>query len=364
VIGKIRPPHPKLIVMGLLLLACSVIALVVSGSLQRSFTRTPQSIVQANAQSDMQHEGSQDIYKYLPPGARIEDQSRSLLRADLDGDGLEEVVIFYTTGTLSSSKSVGFIVLKLSGHDYVRVGEKSYTDSSAFSEPTGVYDLSRTHRAQLVVYRVIGASCPGVLEIYALQEGKLIDVTGPWAEGGKCQMAEVKDIDGDGISEIIVKNRKYSVSPDIYRWDGKKYSLSNVRFPKYYNDDLAEVLQSARSLQAVPVAARVKWCEEAVKIYLLQHRYAEAIQLCEEVLRTIDDPRLTTPGTVIRPTDTPEQQNHILAWFEVEKIEGKAKVHRLLGDINKASENVREAQSQYTLALELEREAKEQAGKL
>src|SRR5262249_39211070 len=204
--------------------------------------------------------------------------------------------------------------------------------------------------------RRIGTSCPGILEIYQLQNGAIRRVTGAWADNGQCQLVEIKDLNGDGVQEIVVRLRNYGVNADIYRWNGRQYVRSNSEFAGYYNKELEELIGAIRSSQPLPTSARVRWSEQATEIYILQKRYSDAIGLSEEVLRIIDNPTLTTPNSVIKEGAPPEQHEKLRVGLEVEKLQGKATIRHLLSKLYEAAGNLEQSQEQLKEARRLEAE--------
>jgi hypothetical protein len=278
----------------------------------------------------------------------------------MDNDDRKETIIFYSV----KNKGAGVMALKPNGTNQTMLWRNFYEDSFGFAAPTGVYELNRSGRPQVVIYRLIGTSCPGVLEIYEFRNGTIKTITGSWAEKGQCHSAEIRDLDGDGLSEIVIKSRINGVNPDVYQWNGKQYVQRNAQFAWYYRDKLSGLIASIHSREALPASARVVWCQQAVKIYRLQHNFAEAIQLCDFVLRTLDDPNLTTPNSVIGPAATAEERERILAFFEVEKIQAKVIVHQLLGELYKSTKNLVSADKEYEEARTLEANAKEMESEL
>ncbi|HIK09244.1 MAG TPA: hypothetical protein IGS52_03080 [Oscillatoriaceae cyanobacterium M33_DOE_052] len=305
-----------------------------------------------------------DPFKYLPVGAKIKNREKDVTFADLDGDGQQEAIVFYTFPNNPNDQRANILVLKPNGRDYAQMWEDVSDFSWGFADPTGVYDLNKSGRPQIVAYRIIGASCPGILDIYQYRNGKIERITGAWADNGQCQSVVIKDLNGDGVSEIIVRIRNYGINPDIYRWNGKRYVRSNSLFPHYYNEELKRLLQSVRSRESMPISARVMWSKQIVDIYIIQKRYSEAIQFCEDVLRIIDDPNSATPNSIIRGEMTPEQQSPSVAVLEIEKANGKAEVHHLMGDVYKAAGDLQRAEKEYQRARRLEAEAKQRASKL
>ncbi len=287
---------------------------------------------------------------------------KDVVVANLTRDGSTDEVIFYT---LPHEHKVGVVVAKRFHENYTRVWEEVYDDSSGFYNLTGVYDLNKSGRPQIVVYRIIGASCPGVLEIYESRNGKIERISGTWADNGQCNwVQEIRDLNDDGRSEIIISSRNYGVIPDVYAWNGKRYVISNSDFPQYYNDQLSNLIRDIHSVETLSTTARVSAAKQAVEIYLLQHRYAEAVALCNDVLRIIDDLKLTKPNSIITETDTPDQLNRIAATFEIDKTEGKAAIRLLLGDIYQAAGNSPQAQAEYRGEQELQSRANEIKWKL
>jgi tetratricopeptide (TPR) repeat protein len=304
-----------------------------------------------------------DPYAYLPAGAVVKNPDKDVIFADIDGDSKREAVIFYHTSD-KGNPYANVLVLKPTDGDYVRLWENIYEGGWGFAAPSGVYDLNKSGKPQIVAYRTVGASCPGVLDIYQYRNGAVERITGAWADNGQCQSVEVKDLNRDGVREIIVRTKNYGVNPDIYRWDGEKYVNSNDKFPGYYNAELEKLVRAIRSLEALPASARVRWAEQAARIYLLQRRYTEALRLGEEVLEIIDNPSLTVPNATPKGQMTPEQRDRTAASLEVEQIQGKATIYHLLGDAYKAAGDLQQAESQYERAKTLEVEAKEKASAL
>lgn len=306
-----------------------------------------------------QVEAKFDPLKYLPLGATIPNSEKNVVFADLDGDGTQEVIIFYTV--VSGTKGqADILVLKSIGGVYERFWENSYEGSSGFFDPTGVHDVNKSGPPQIVAYRIVGASCPGVLDIFQYANGAIEKITGDWI--GSCQSdLEIKDLDGDGISEIIFRPLKYGANRRIYSWNGKQYIRTDEQHARYFNDELRQLVGWIHESRPLPTPARTSLCEQAVRIYLLQRRYHEAIELCKAVLPMIDDPELTVPNS---GATTPEQQNRIAAHFEADKIKDKARIYSLIADAFKASGDLRSAKKHYAVAKKLESEAVDKNSRL
>jgi hypothetical protein len=303
-----------------------------------------------------------DPFKYLPPESSIDNVGKDIAFADLDGDGRKEITIFYTVHSEDQYKA-NILVLRQDGQDYSPLWEDIKDGSSGFADPTGVYEMNKNGKPQIVAYRTVGASCPGILDIYEFAKGGIGKITGDWA--GECQSdLEIKDLDGDNVREIIFRRLKYGLNRNIYHWDGKQYVQSNSQFVKEYSSELEKLIESIYYQSPLPAHARVTWCKQASQIYVLQQRYADAIKVCNDVLRVIDDPNLTKPGTDIRGDETPEIRNRIAAYFELERIREKGTIYRLLGDIHKAAGDLKQAKADYSRAHMFETQAGEIESKL
>jgi hypothetical protein len=271
-----------------------------------------------------------DPFRYLPRGAKIKDRDKDVIFADLATDGAQEAIIFYTVGESNNDYKANILVLHSKGTGYEPFWENSLEGSSGFAPPTGVYDLNKTGRPQIVAYRQIGASCPGIFDIYEWFSGALERITGPWADNGQCQSVAIKDLDGTGTPEIIVRIRNYGVNQDIYRWNGKRYVLSNGRFPNYYNSELEELLKGANSPRIMPASSKLQLANQIVGVYIIQRRFDAAVAFCRELLEKLQNPALTQ-------ADMPLDR-------------AKANMYRLMGDIHKAAGNKRMANNYYTKA--------------
>jgi len=272
-----------------------------------------------------------DPLKYLPSGAKIQNRNKDVVFADLDGDGKEEVIVFYTVGDDPNDHTASIMVLNQIGTDYVRLWEDSYDGSWGFADPTGVYDLNKSGKPQIVAYRTVGASCPGSLEIYDYTGGRIRRLTGEWGTNGHCEVVQIKDLDGDGVPEIII-SRGHGQIDEVYVWTGKKYLRENGHFPQYYNETLEKLLGAAHSRELFPLSARIGWSVPVVQIYIIQRRYNDALRFCREMLGTIDDASLSQPDSVFTG------------------LKAKAVIYRLLGDTYKAAGKLQKAEEHYQRA--------------
>ncbi|MDA1316237.1 MAG: hypothetical protein O2968_23200, partial [Acidobacteria bacterium] len=164
------------------------------GELTRLTTGTMTLVVLACGALHAQPTGSTDLERFIPSGARIEDQARHVVLADLDADGVEEAVVFYRQAE-PVPRGAGLVVLKRVGDTYEKVWGREKEISIGAVAPSGVSDLIEAGTPQIVAYWAVGASCQGVLEIFEYENGRVTPLRGDWGKEGACQnYLELKDL--------------------------------------------------------------------------------------------------------------------------------------------------------------------------
>lgn len=131
------------------------------------------------------------LMRYLPLGATVKNRTKQIVFADLDGDGQQEVIIFYSLGQDPNSHQANITILTSNPEGYSKIWENLGDGSWGFAEPTGVFDLNKTGRPQIFAYRTVGASCSGSLEIYEYEDGIIKRLTGDWGFEGHCESVEL-----------------------------------------------------------------------------------------------------------------------------------------------------------------------------
>lgn len=290
-----------------------------------------------------------DPYQYIPKGAKIPNQKKDIVFADLDGDGQDEVVLFYLVPhgrfVVPSIK-----VLKREGSVWADIWRTSADVGWDFVPPSGVYDLLKNGRPQIVSYISVGASCWGSLDVYQYDPltGSIRSLNG-WPEHGCVDHLRIKGLDGDSVPEIIFTATNYSTIPHIYWWSGESFILSNTNFPDYYSKELKRLVADATEKNS---PAREMWGGMAVQIYMLQHRYREAISFCRRLLAL-------TEGQVAA-----QQVLKSSEWtcFQTSKVSSnyafQAVIRGWLGDAYRDLNNLAKARSENQMAVSLDLAAK------
>src|SRR5439155_3763916 len=141
----------------------------------------------------------------------------------------KEVVLFYTLDEGAGRHQANILVLRPKENTYVPIWKDDYEGSWGFIDPSGVRDITKSGKPFIIAYRSIGASCPGILRTFQYREGAIRPVPAEWDSHTCHSELQIKDLNGDGVMEIVFKPLRYGVNPDIYRWEGRRYVKSNTR---------------------------------------------------------------------------------------------------------------------------------------
>lgn len=178
-----------------------------------------------------------DVYSYLPENAhigRIDPELRksgsrtkilgtkdALVFSDLDNDGIDEVVVFYSVPDYDGNSTM--VILKPKKGGYEKLIEHTRIDAGYINPLSGVWDINNDGKLEIVVVRWVGASFGGFLDIFQWDGSKFIELNGVWNEKDDIATIEFEDLDDDDVVEITIRHR-FSY-PDIYKWENEGYSL-------------------------------------------------------------------------------------------------------------------------------------------
>jgi hypothetical protein len=157
---------------------------------------------------------------------------------DVDGDGTDELLIAGTRRSAVNEKEKGFFrLLQKRDGKYVRVVEKSFTENSF--QPTDIKILNLDNKPGNEIFlRFVeyGNEWGKNSTVILFHDGSNFRS----AEFGA--FAEAKDLDGDGVDEIITSiNTYFSLGAvaawrDVYAYDHGRFVESNSLFKKYFHD--------------------------------------------------------------------------------------------------------------------------------
>lgn len=301
-------------------------------------------IVRPVTASESATKGVFDPYSYLPRGSKIPNPAKDVVFADLDGDGVNEAVIFYLIPEGRFVKP-SIMALKKQGEVWQQIWHNSADVGWDFIAPSGVYDMLKAGRPQIYAYISVGASCGGSLDVYQFDPltGAIISIDG-WPEHSCAHNLKTEDLSGDGIPEIIFTETNYSTIPHIYWWNGERFMLSDSNFARYYDPELKRLVRDALTPDS---PAPEMWGHMAFQIYMLQNRYQEAVDFCRQLLRAAharDKARM--PSTQVGASES-------AATDAMDAI-----FHRWMGEAYKSLNQLREARNEFEKARELDLAAK------
>jgi hypothetical protein len=283
-------------------------------------------------------------YEFIAQGSTIRDPAKDVVFADLDGDGMDEAVLFYLVPNGKFVKP-SIKVLKREGKFWQDWWRTSADVGWGIDPPSGVYDMLKTGRPQIVSYIGVGASCGGLLDVYQFDplRGVITSLAG-WAKQSCAHNLKVRDLGGDGIPEIIFTETNYDTIAHIYWWNGDRFVLSDSNFPRFYDKELRRLVRDAL---APGSPAREMWGRIAVQIYMLQHRYQGAIDFCQQLLSANHAGEATRTST----TQTRAIQSAAALAFD-------AVLHEWIGEAYKSLNQLARARSEIEQARELALAAK------
>lgn len=186
-------------------------------------------------------------YSYLPKNAKIakiNPESRKsfgekgiqdgVILKDIDGDKKREVVIFYTLPRqIYGEDWANVLVLKEQEKGYKKLWEDKRSVAISINPLSGVWDINKDEKLEIIVGRWVGASFGGYLDIFQWNGSKFIKLNGNWNLKNDIRAIELQDLDGDGVVEIVILHR-FSY-PDVYKWQKDRYVLykEGEPYPSY-----------------------------------------------------------------------------------------------------------------------------------
>ncbi len=202
-----------------------------------------------------------NLSNLLPNGAEIEalnfyDQAGNqifsqpaVIANDLNNDGREYLIIGFSLNSDEPEKRELFIKIfrPINGQQYQSIFEFKAPGKFFFSPGLKAFDLNGDGRKEVILVTSNSASLGGILDVFAIQNNHVQRV---FTTSGFHRLSFI-DLKGDGSYEIIAA-AKYSgdiMAPsNIYSWDGTRYSLANLEFPRYFQAEVQKYIDLVNSL--------------------------------------------------------------------------------------------------------------------
>lgn len=187
---------------------------------------------QAGAQEEKDLELNNYVQKLLPAGAKLAVPAypagaKAIQKADVDGDGKEEVVVTYSIGSNPAQLKVS--VFKEDKEVWTYDGQGYGLD--CFS----ITDLTGDKKPELLLGWTVGASAGNGLDIFTWDHNTLKRVTGIGYH-----KLEIEDMPGpngtDGKAEIALwqKDTGQAYVIEVLRWQDNDLALAEDVYPYYF----------------------------------------------------------------------------------------------------------------------------------
>lgn len=144
------------------------------------------------------------------------------IKADFNGDGIEEEVSLVPKKGENPNLYYYYLEVKSGGKKFVIENEDFV---AYYSYGLEKIDVSRNYNPMIGVSRPEGPH-GWILILYVFDGVKVIEAINIFSDGPSINL---KDMDNDGVNEIIVNNRDYANNPvedrfiTILKYDGKKW---------------------------------------------------------------------------------------------------------------------------------------------
>ena len=208
---------------------------------------------------------------------------KGLCFGDLDGDDIDEIVVFSQSKKLDENDQPQFTSVRVFKKAAGGYHEEWKADGHGHISlwPTGLHHLLGDGRLQIVTVAVVTWSIGYNLNVYGLQDGTFkVLLTVP-----TIFYPDISDLDGDGRREIVVSGK--GTAPEIYSWDGKRFAQADHKFPGYYRQLAARDL--AANLRTKPLnAARLHSLQILLRELALAGMALEIEEIATTVLKTAE----------------------------------------------------------------------------
>jgi len=163
----------------------------------------------------------------------------SLRENDLDGDGVQEVVVGYKT----KQNRVGIIVLKKEEDSFRKVWQKEDRYAYGLNDLL-LADINNDGKDEIILGWLYGVSAGAALEIITWQNGQFDSI---YANG--YHRLEVGDFNQDGKLEMALwqKDTGEYYQINTYNWDGDRFVVANQSYSSYFTKAVDYYQQLAKN---------------------------------------------------------------------------------------------------------------------
>lgn len=197
------------------LIVCGLAGALFTGCAQSSeaLLASPKGTITKASIKDLVKEEIGEKVTLMTPNNR----TSSIVKLDMDGDGDQEVVLFYN----NNDKHIGIgIIDEVDGKETIK---RNIKIAATTFEKVFIEDIDGDNKKEIFMGSSYGMTMPKVINIATLDENKYVDVY-----ANSYEDVAIYDINNDGIGEIILIDRdekKELQYLSVYKMEDKKLKL-------------------------------------------------------------------------------------------------------------------------------------------
>lgn len=220
-----------------------------------------------------------DLLRFLPGEAKLE---LAPVRTHLATGGPEQLVVFYTSPDPTSHVPWSQVaVLEPNDNELKRIWTLNCGGAYVgFFPDSGVYDFTHSGHPEIVVDCEGTTVCPNFFGIFEYRDGKILPIPADFKPLETCQVS-LKDLDGEGVPEVINYPHLPFSLPEIYHWNGARFAKANAHYPHFWAEYGARNYATANSdSQPLPLQVMVDGCRTALEVFELARTPEKARLAC------------------------------------------------------------------------------------
>ena len=228
-----------------------------------------------------------DIKRCLAPGAEVD--AKNIYQENvIPGRNDCYVVYYYLKDTASTDGYSQAKVVVYSTKSKKIIWDNLSKTPGLFNLTQPVRDINKDGVSEIVAEVVTGGRVVE-LNIYQWSSSRHTFVNIPFIGGRLVYKQHIsgnglnyKDLNADGVDEIINEIQQDKDIPDIYQWDRvkKRYIISNYEFSSYYTEAINSQLHAIKS-GTIPKENLVECYVPLINAYIYQKKYAQAKKYCQ-----------------------------------------------------------------------------------